>query len=70
MQDNMTAELKGLGVPFFGTNADRLVADDQNAETNDGDKGGQPKWSPRVTREELLALQRKILAYLEDMYKE
>ncbi|GAB7348897.1 hypothetical protein MBLNU459_g7589t1 [Dothideomycetes sp. NU459] len=69
MQGAMTAELKSLGVPFFGTNADRLLADD----TDDADPGrndGQPKWSPRITDAELLTLQRKMIAYLEDMYKE
>lgn len=68
MHDAMNAELKALGVPFFGTNADRILPDD----SGDGDIGGlgQPKWSPRVTRKELLALQGKMVKYLEDMYKE
>lgn len=66
MQDALGAELKSLGVPFFGTNADRILPDD----SDDVDVGSQPKWSPRVTKLELLGLQRKMIAYLEDMYKE
>lgn len=69
MQDNMTAELKALGVPFFGTNADRILPDEEDIE-GVVTGGEQPKWSPRVTKSELLALQRKILGFLEDMYKE
>lgn len=75
MHDNMTAELKALGVPFFGTNADQILPDDENDATGEagtGDKGaeGQPKWSPRITKTQLSSLQGRIIAFLEDMYKE
>lgn len=73
MHEAMSAELKGLGVPFFGTDADRILPDDDDnvGDDQDGGRGSeQPKWSPRVTRKELLALQRRIVGYLEDMYKE
>jgi hypothetical protein len=32
-------------------------------------QGERPKWSPRVTGRELLELKRRMVAYLEDMYK-
>lgn len=75
MHDNMTAELKALGVPFFGTNADRILPDDHDDATGGdgtGGKGaeGQPKWSPRITKTQLADLQGRIIAFLEDMYKE
>lgn len=68
MNENMTAELKALGVPFFGTNEDRIKADDDDGH-GDAGEGVGPKWSPRITRVELLALQRRIVGHLEDMYK-
>jgi hypothetical protein len=32
-------------------------------------QGERPKWSPRVTGKELLDMKRRMVAYLEDMYK-
>jgi hypothetical protein len=32
-------------------------------------QGDRPKWSPRVTGKELMELKRRMVAYLEDMYK-
>jgi len=69
MQENMSAELKTLGVPFFGTNADRIIPDDDDGSA-DTHAGETLKWSPRITRQELITLQRRIVSYLEDMYKD
>lgn len=69
MEAAMTAELKGLGVPFFGTNADLIVADDQHA-TNADNALSHPKWSGRVSESELIALKRKMIAHLEMLYRD
>lgn len=69
METAMTAELKGLGVPFFGTNADLIIADDQHATSAEG-APNQPKWSVPVTESELLALKQKMVAHLEMLYRD
>ena len=73
MNESMSQVLKHLGVPFFGTHAALILPD------HDGNEGGKekvvdvqgerPKWSPRVTCKELMELKRKMVGYLEDMYK-
>ncbi|KAL1301890.1 hypothetical protein AAFC00_006070 [Neodothiora populina] len=88
MHDSMLSELKALGVPFFGTYADRILSDDDgndndeyNEKVDEGVMGndkkewrretkGQPRHSPRITTRELLGLRKRIIAYLEDMYRE
>ena len=67
MVDHMTLELKALGVPFFGTHSDAIISVD--ASDAEHDASIRPKWSPRVTSEELVELQRRMISYLEDMYK-
>ncbi|KAF2153254.1 hypothetical protein K461DRAFT_278083 [Myriangium duriaei CBS 260.36] len=69
MNEAMAAQLKMLGVPFFGTSPDRLVADDDDVNP-DVDRSVDPKWSPRIRHSELHALQRRMISYLEDMYKD
>lgn len=69
MEAAMTAELKGLGVPFFGTNADLIVADDQHA-TNADNALGHPKWSGPVSESELIDLKRKMIGHLEMLYRD
>lgn len=75
MNDSMSAVLKGLGVPFFGTHAGLILPD--GVESKVGNmlggqdvQGDRPKWSPRVTADELLELKRRMIGYLEDMYKQ
>jgi len=65
MNDAMTAELKSLGVPFFGTRVEciKSTSDEQAVEA-------RPKWSPLVTPEALRELQRRMICHLEDMYKD
>lgn len=70
MHDSMEAELKALGVPFFGTRADRLLLDETDNHTltsgtgdssGDGGMNGEAKWSPRITKRELLGLKKVCL---------
>ncbi|KAF4552251.1 Hypothetical protein D9617_10g072320 [Elsinoe fawcettii] len=58
----MTAELKAIGVPFFGTNAD-LILPGINEMGDNGTTNG-------ITNTELRALQHRMIIYLEDMYKD
>ena len=67
MEEAMTAELKGLGVPFFGTSVDIIVADDQQSAAS---LTSRPKWSPLVTEAELLDLRRKMIGHLEMLYRD
>jgi len=64
----MTAEMKGLGVPFFGTSLDLIVADDQQAAS--AASTSRPKWSPLVAEAELLDLKRKMVGHLEMLYRD
>ena len=70
MNQAMNAELKGLGVPFFGTPSDCVGYGQSDRETNNDTFEVRSKWSPRVTPEELQDLQRRMIKYLEDMYKD
>ena len=69
MEEAMTAELKGLGVPFFGTSLDLIVADDQQA-TLAASSASRPKGSPLVTEAELMDLKRKMIGHLEMLYRD
>jgi len=67
MSEAMSARFKALGIPFFGTPPVLIVSGTMAAnETNDT----RPKWSPLVTSTQLLALKRRMVEYLEDMYQE
>lgn len=69
MEEAMTAELKGLGVPFFGTSLDLVVTDDQQAASAVS-SAARPKWSPLVTETELLDMKRKMISHLEMLYRD
>jgi hypothetical protein len=82
MNESMSQVLKHLGVPFFGTHAALILPESdghgdlvgKDGKQSEGDKvmdtqGERPKWSPRVTGRELMELKRRMVAYLEDMYK-
>ncbi|KAI5210957.1 hypothetical protein AUEXF2481DRAFT_39059 [Aureobasidium subglaciale EXF-2481] len=73
MNESMSLTLKHLGVPFFGTHAALILPDHNNLKDEEGKvidvQGERPKWSPRVTGKELLELKRRMVGYLEDMYK-
>lgn len=72
MNEAMSLVLKSLGVPFFGTHSALILPDSEDGRVDTKSKdvqGERPKWSPRVTAKELLELKRKMIMYLEDMYK-
>lgn len=66
MEIAMTAELKALGVPFFGTDPSLVVPD-----TNDSSGEWPPERQKRcVAESELLGLRRKMVDHLEDLYRD
>lgn len=69
MEANMTAELKGLGVPYFGTDDNLVVADGYDV-SKEQPPADHPKWSPVVTESELLSLRRRMVGHLEDLYRD
>lgn len=69
MEATMMAELKGLGVPFFGTNQDLILSNDSES-TNLQPLPTQPKWSPKITQDQLLELRRRMVQHLEDLYRD
>jgi hypothetical protein len=69
METAMTAELKRLGVPFFGTNVDLIVAEGQENSGTTSSAAHQ-KWSTPITEAELLDLKRKMVAHLEMLYRD
>lgn len=69
MEVAVIAELKGLGVPFFGTDRSLVVADALE-NTSDQALGNRPKWSPTISETQLLELRRRMVQHLEDLYKD
>ncbi|KXT18315.1 hypothetical protein AC579_956 [Pseudocercospora musae] len=69
MESAMVVELKGLGVPFFGTDASLVVSNDRDP-SKEPHSQNNPKWSPLVTEDELMMLRRKMVQHLEDLYKD
>lgn len=69
METAMIAELKSLGVPFFGTDPG-LIVPDGTEEAIDHASGSLPKWSPKISEMQLTALRRRMVQYLEDSYKD
>lgn len=69
MEAAMSAELKALGVPFFGTDQTLVVSDGTDlSEVQVPDD--RPKWSQLVTESHLLILRRRMVQHLEDLYRE
>lgn len=69
MEATMTMELKGLGVPFFGTESSLVVSDEKGLGSSDL-RESQPKWSPLVTEKQLIELRRRMVGHLEDLYRD
>lgn len=69
MEVGMTAEMKRLGVPFFGTDPD-LILGDVLDPASESLQEGRPKFSPLVTETQLLQMRRKMVAHLEDLYRD
>ena len=64
MDEAMTMELKGLGVPFFGTEKKLIVKDEEDVSKM---PVANVKWSPYITEAQLEILQKKMVEYLEDL---
>ena len=66
MSEFHSGELKRLGSPFFGVNPKLIIMNEiqQVAATRD------PLSQATITEAELIALQRKMIQYLEDLYKD
>lgn len=69
MEAGMTTEMKRLGVPFFGTDSSLIVEDGRDPPTESLPEG-QPKFSPVVTETQLLQMRRRMIAHLEDLYRD
>jgi hypothetical protein len=69
MESVMSAELRSLGVPFFGTDTDLITPDDATNPKPDQPED-QPKWSVMITESELLELRRRMIGHLEDLYRD
>jgi hypothetical protein len=71
MVAEMTARLRGHGIPFFGTKAE-LVRVKGKAKEKAGEDGSHaPKDENRTVDEaDLVELQRKMLALLEDLCRD
>ena len=69
MEDAMTVEMKGLGVPFFGTDV-KLVVSDGYDVTKEQLPESHARWSPLITESELLTLRRRMVGHLEDLYRD
>lgn len=69
MDEVMTAELKALGVPFFGTDQSLVVPADSDVSSLPIPEG-QPRWSPFVTGEQIMELRRRMVSHLEDLYRD
>jgi hypothetical protein len=66
MDSVMSAELKSLGVPFFGTNKDLITSDDASEPKPDPPED-LPKWSVLITESDLMSLRRRMIGHLEDL---
>ncbi|KAF2712207.1 hypothetical protein K504DRAFT_426227 [Pleomassaria siparia CBS 279.74] len=64
MAESHSNLLKGLGVPFFGVKPELVIVEDPNSPES------QPaeKVSGKITKKEVLELQRKMLNHLVEMY--
>lgn len=69
METAMTGELKGLGVPFFGTSTELIVSEEGKTAAA-ASSANHPKWSVPVTETELLDLKRKMVTHLEALYRD
>ncbi|KAF2431265.1 hypothetical protein EJ08DRAFT_660140 [Tothia fuscella] len=66
MHNHHAVELKKLGVPFFGVNPNFIIA----TELQQTIAARDPLSKAMITQEELSNLQRKMVQYLEDLYKD
>ena len=68
MENAMTSELKGLGVPFFGTRSELIAPDSNHADHSAPDSIATTL--SVIAESELLALRRRMVQHLEDLYRD
>jgi hypothetical protein len=70
MEESHSAELKRLGVPFFGLKQYLLRSDDTPSASSNGDGDGKPSVDDNgnITLTQLRNLQRKMLNHLVELY--
>ncbi|KAF2024760.1 hypothetical protein EK21DRAFT_104439 [Setomelanomma holmii] len=68
MTESQTSSLKVLGVPFFGVKPHLIMGEgDDSASTSDVQQSGGAS-SQKITRPQLMELQRKMLNHLMELY--
>lgn len=67
----MSDTLSRLGVPFFGTKIELILKDENETANDPKDSAVQSDIAnvQRISKKELVKLQRQMIQYLEDMYK-
>lgn len=69
MTDSHSAELKRLGVPFFGVRPDLIQPDDHaSSSVDEADPQPEDATVGKITKKQLLTLQRKMLNHLVELY--
>lgn len=64
----MSRELKGLGVPFFGTDPQLIVGESEAQSYRQSPD--RPVWSPKITYKDFVDLRQRMVHHLEIMYKD
>ena len=73
MVNATTAELKALGVPFFGMRPELITKDNEDGTTlqeNNLQEGSGAHTRSTIRQSELMQLQKRMLELLEDLCKE
>lgn len=71
MTDAMTAELRGLKIPFFVIQQSLIQEPTESSSINESSsQEKRPEGSATVTKAELASLQRRMLELLQDLCKE
>lgn len=69
MAELQSAELKRLGVPFFGVRPNLMLPDDDKSPpSEETDPASDKPAKVGVTKKQLLELQRKMLNHLMELY--
>lgn len=71
MTEAQTSSLKVLGVPFFGTRPHLILHESEEPATKSDDDQQQPSTSAggqKISKSQLLELQRKMLNHLMELY--
>lgn len=65
LYEGMSLEMKTLGVPYFGTPSSLIRAEQDSSEQHD-----LPIYSRPISSQQLLALQKRMVSHLEDLYRD